>query len=75
MLGNFDQFTTHLPNISAFQPEWSNDQVGYVEAGFNYAVNKDWELGLKYTMSRNEWRDVGVKYRANAVVLSFANRF
>ena len=30
MLGNFDQFTTHLPNISAFQPEWNNDQVGAV---------------------------------------------
>lgn len=54
---------------------WDNNKVGYFEAGFNYAVNPDWDLGLKYTMSRNEWRSVGVKYRTESVVLSFANRF
>ncbi|MDC5856948.1 phosphatase PAP2 family protein [Vibrio europaeus] len=64
----------YLQGLANYQT-WGNDQIGYVEAGFNYAVNKDWELGLKYTMSRNEWRDVGVKHQTNAVVLSFANRF
>ncbi|AIW16696.1 phosphatase PAP2 family protein [Vibrio tubiashii] len=51
------------------------NNITTTEAGLSYAVNPDWEFGIKYTTSRSHWRSVDTKYYTDAVVLSFANRF
>lgn len=58
------------------QYQWAGgNNVTTTEAGLSYAINSDWEFGVKYTTSRNHWRSVDAKYYTDSVVMSFANRF
>ncbi|UPQ89519.1 phosphatase PAP2 family protein [Vibrio sinaloensis] len=69
LIGGLSAFAT-----GQYQFAGSNN-VSYAEAGLNYALNDEWDFGLKYATSRSDWRSVSAKYHSDSVVLSFANRF
>lgn len=49
--------------------------VSLIESGLNYTLNQEWDVGLKYAVSRSHWRSVDVKYNTDSVILSISNRF
>ncbi|MBM7036748.1 phosphatase PAP2 family protein [Vibrio ulleungensis] len=80
-----------LPSITgklnyAFNDDWSiNARVDYqalsgdrslnAEGGFAYMINPDWNVGIKYVLSDNEWEDSNVEYRSESVLFSVTNNF
>ncbi|MDN2480844.1 phosphatase PAP2 family protein [Vibrio agarivorans] len=51
------------------------DKVFLAEAGINYELNKEWDIGLKYQYQDSEWKSLQMDYNTRSVVLSVANRF
>ncbi|WP_047043292.1 phosphatase PAP2 family protein [Vibrio mexicanus] len=65
-----------LSALASAQYQWANkNSVTTTEVGLVYEVNPEWEFGIKYTTSRNQWRSINTKYDSDSVVMSFANRF
>ncbi|WP_028862711.1 phosphatase PAP2 family protein [Psychromonas aquimarina] len=56
---------------------WENDSYLAAEAGINYQINREWDMGLKYAYSKTTLENSQAKssYSGNAVILTFANHF
>ncbi len=52
---------------------WESDSYLAAEAGINYQVNREWDMGLKYAYSETTLENSS--YTGNAFVLTFANHF
>ncbi|MEH6452575.1 MAG: phosphatase PAP2 family protein [Psychromonas sp.] len=56
---------------------WEDDSYQFAEAGINYAINSEWDIGLMYGYSETKLKDsvFNTEYSAELLTFTFANRF
>ncbi|OAN17671.1 hypothetical protein A3K86_01750 [Photobacterium jeanii] len=56
---------------------WDTDKYIEAEAGINYKLNKQWDMGIKYVYADSHFTNssFNANYDTNAFALTFANRF
>ncbi|MEH6454056.1 MAG: phosphatase PAP2 family protein [Psychromonas sp.] len=75
--GNYS-ITDDFSLLAKFQYHfWEDDTYMLAEAGINYAINHEWDVGFKYGYSESKFKDANfsAEYDADTLVLTFANRF